>query len=45
VALRLPFRVSISLAFVLITAPLVLAIIGTLYLRNPALWTTSRSRS
>src|SRR5262249_43845699 len=35
--LRLPFRISISLAFVLITAPLILAIIGTLYLRNAQL--------
>jgi adenylate cyclase len=35
--LRLPFRISISLAFVLITTPLILAIIGTLYLRNARL--------
>jgi adenylate cyclase len=35
--LRLPFRISISLAFVLITTPLVLAIIGFLYLRNARL--------
>ncbi len=30
----LPFRISISLAFALITVPLLLAVIGTLYVRN-----------
>ncbi len=35
--LRVPFRISISVAFVLITMPLVLAIIGVLYLRNAQL--------
>jgi adenylate cyclase len=35
--LRVPFRISISVAFVLITMPLVLAVIGVLYLRNARL--------
>ena len=30
----LPFRISISLAFALITVPLLLVVIGTLYVRN-----------
>lgn len=32
--LCLPFRISVSLAFTLISAPLLLAVIGTLYVRN-----------
>jgi adenylate cyclase len=35
--LRVPFRISVSVAFVLITMPLILGIIGILYLRNAQL--------
>jgi adenylate cyclase len=35
--LRVPFRISISVAFVLITTPFILGIIGVLYLRNAQL--------
>ena len=35
--LRVPFRISVSVAFVLITTPLILGIIGILYLRNAQL--------
>ena len=35
--LRFPFRISVSVAFILISVPLLVAVIGILYLRNAQL--------